>query len=63
MNEAENRNVCSGDHVRIKCSLFGEDAPATAWPPADAPTHCVCGATLEYLHIIDELFDDATRAR
>ena len=56
MQTDEQRDVCNGDHTRIKVSdVFGEGAPAPPWPLPDAPTHCVCGAELEYRHSINEI--------
>jgi hypothetical protein len=44
--------VCDGTHVLMKVSAVPWGEPAPVWPPADAATRCICGADLEYSHII-----------
>jgi hypothetical protein len=44
---------CEGSHVPIQWTDVWNDDPVPDWPPADSPTHCVCGAELIYRHIVD----------
>lgn len=44
--------VCEGPHVLTTVSFVQGGEPAPDWPPADAATCGLCGAELEYHHII-----------
>jgi hypothetical protein len=43
---------CDGQHSLTNVSFVQSGEPVPEWPPADAATGCVCGAELEYHHII-----------
>jgi hypothetical protein len=44
--------ACDGEHQLLHVSLVPHGAPVPPWPPADAATGCICGAALEYVHVI-----------
>ena len=44
---------CDGSHVLTHVSFMPMGEPVPDWPPADAAETCgICGAALEYHHII-----------
>ncbi len=51
---------CSGDHVQCRVVSVWGDEPTPAWPEADAGGKCICGADLEYVTIVDQLFPSLT---
>jgi hypothetical protein len=44
--------VCEGPHELTKVSLAQSGEPVPDWPPREAATCSICGAELEYHHII-----------
>jgi hypothetical protein len=57
--------ACDGSHVVTKVSLVPLGEPVPDWPPADAAETCgICGAPLEYTHLIHmQEADDASARR
>jgi hypothetical protein len=43
---------CDGTHQLMHVSDVPWGDPVPVWPPADAATRCICGAELEYRHIV-----------
>jgi hypothetical protein len=56
---------CDGSHVVTKVSLVPLGEPVPDWPPADAAETCgICGAPLEYTHLVHmQEADDASPRR
>jgi hypothetical protein len=44
--------TCDGQHAVVKVSYVPLGASVPDWPPASAPDSCVCGAELEYRHLV-----------
>jgi hypothetical protein len=44
---------CDGNHSLVKVSDVHGDELAPRWPPDDAPERCVCGAELQYCHVVN----------
>jgi hypothetical protein len=47
---------CDGHHRRPKLSVLQSDEPEPPWPAPDSPTHCPCGARLDYRHTVIRLY-------
>jgi hypothetical protein len=45
---------CNSEHVLMHISVVLRGEPVPTWPPADAATVCICGAELEYRHIVHQ---------
>lgn len=47
---------CGGQHVVCKVSfIWGEDAPEPEWPERRSDHVCICGARIDYRHVIHRL--------
>jgi hypothetical protein len=56
-------SACGGNHSRLKLSHVDGEEAAPEWPQADAPTHCGCGAALDYRHVVHQYFPEMEHAR
>lgn len=45
---------CGGNHWRGHVSHIQANQPVPEWPPSGVPSHCACGAEIDYRHIVHE---------